>query len=152
MLGMGTSRISSTSIGCSCDPKGESGVTDSLWTGSSTRLCWLVGAVWKSSDSLLSKELKLEDAWSCIGMVTRIDGFKDSLEVGKGMSSGEMGMSDRDSSSLLGSDGVRGGSALRSYGSFRQILVGISKVSSSSGQIRIIIAHGSSDQWRTIYS
>ena len=34
----------------------------------------------------------------------------------------------------------------------RPVRVGISKVSSSSGQIRIIIAHGSSDQWRTIYS
>ena len=128
MLGMGTSGMSSTSIGCSCDPKGESGVTDSLWTGSSTRSCWLVGAVWKSSDSLSSKELKLEDAQSCIGMVTGIDGFEDSLEVGKGMSSGEMGMLDRDGSSLLGSDGVRGGLGLRSYGSFCQILCRYSSI------------------------
>ena len=43
---------------------------------------------------------------SCIGTVTGIDEFEDSLEVGKGMSSGEMGMSDKDGSSLLGLDGV----------------------------------------------
>ena len=48
----------------------------------------------------------------CIGMVTGIDGSEDSLEVGKGMSSGETGISDEEGSSLLGSDGVRGGSGL----------------------------------------
>ena len=44
------------------------------------------------------------------------------------MSSGEMGVSDRDGSSLLGSDGVRGGLGLRSYGSFRQILCRYSSI------------------------
>ena len=61
-------------------------------------------------------------------MVTGIDGFEDSLEVGKGMSSGEMGMLDRDGSSLLGSDGVLGGSGLRSYGSFHRILCRYSSI------------------------
>ena len=64
----------------------------------------------------------------CIGTVTGIDGFEDSLEVGKGMSLGEMGMSDKDGSSLLGSDGVQGGSGLQSYGSFRRILCRYSSI------------------------
>ena len=74
-----------------------------------------MGAVWKSSDSFdsfSSKELRLEDAQSCIGTVCGIDEFDDSSEVGKGISSGGVGMSDRDGSLLRGSDGVRGGSGL----------------------------------------
>ena len=127
MLGMGISGMSSTSIGCSCDPKGESRVTDWVWMGSFT-WSWGLVAGDSLSDSFSLKELKLEDAWSCIGMVIGIDGFEDSLEVGKGMSSGEMGMSDKDSSLLLGSDGVRGGSGLRSYSSFRWILCRYSSI------------------------
>ena len=74
------------------------------------------------SDSFSSKELRLEDTRSCIETVIGIDGSEDSLEVGKRMSLGETGISDKEGSSLLGSDGVRGGSSLRSYSSFRQIL------------------------------
>ena len=44
------------------------------------------------------------------------------------MSSGETGMSDKEGSSLLGSDGVRGGSGLQSYGSFRRILCRYSSI------------------------
>ena len=80
------------------------------------------------SDSSSSKELKLEDDRSCIGTVIGIDGSEDSFEVGKGMSSGEMGASDKEGSSLLGSDGVRGGSGRRSYGSFRRVLCRYSSI------------------------
>ena len=65
---------------------------------------------------------------SCIGTVTGIDGSEDSSEAGKGMSSGETGMSDKEGSSLLGSDGVRGGSGLRLYGSFRRVLCRYSSI------------------------
>ena len=80
------------------------------------------------SDSFSSKELRLEDARLCIETVIGIDGSEDSLDVGKGTSLGETGISDKEGSSLLGSDGVRGGSGLRSYGSFRRILCRYSSI------------------------